>query len=45
MRDERGGWNENEKFAWTSLFWVGFSDLYVRLVTSGVITDLSTWGN
>jgi len=27
-------------WAWISLFWVGFSDLYVRLCTSGVIHDL-----
>jgi len=26
-------------FAWLSLFWVGFSDLYVRLCSMGVITD------
>jgi hypothetical protein len=26
-------------FAWMSLFWVGFTDLYVRLCASGVITD------
>jgi hypothetical protein len=32
-------------FAWASLFWVGFSDLYVRLVSMGVITDLNTWGS
>jgi hypothetical protein len=30
-------------FAWLSLFWVGFSDFYVRMVASGVITDLNTW--
>lgn len=33
----------NEKhmrFAWFSLFWVGFSDVYVRLVSMGVWTDL-----
>jgi len=30
-------------FAWLSLFWVGFSDLYVRLVSMGVIRDLNTW--
>lgn len=29
--------------AWVSLFWVGFSDLYVRLCSMGVITDLNTW--
>ena len=27
-------------WAWISLFWVGFSDLYVRLVSMGIITDL-----
>lgn len=32
-------------FAWISLFWVGFTDLYVRLVSMGVITDLNTWGS
>jgi hypothetical protein len=31
-------------FAWLSLIWVGLSDVYVRLVASGVITDLNTWG-
>lgn len=29
--------------AWMSLFWVGFTDVYVRLVSTGVITDLNTW--
>lgn len=28
------------EWAWLSLFWVGFADLYVRLVSMGVITDL-----
>jgi hypothetical protein len=27
-------------WAWASLFWVGFADLYIRLVARGVITDL-----
>jgi hypothetical protein len=31
------------RFAWFSLFWVGFTDLYVRLVSMGVIRDLNTW--
>lgn len=30
-------------FAWLSLFWVGFTDLYVRLVSMGVITDWNSW--
>jgi hypothetical protein len=32
------------EFAWVSLFWVGLTDIYVRLVSMGVITDLNTWG-
>ena len=31
-------------FAWLSLFWVGFTDVYVRLVSMGVIADPNTWG-
>ena len=31
-------------FAWLSLFWVGFTDFYIRMVSMGYITDLSTWG-
>ena len=31
-------------FAWVSLFWVAFSDFYVRMVSMGVWTDLNTWG-
>ena len=30
-------------FAWVSLFWVAFSDIYVRLVSMGIIRDLNTW--
>jgi hypothetical protein len=30
-------------FAWASLFWVAFTDIYVRLVSMGVIRDLNTW--
>lgn len=30
-------------FAWVSLFWVGFSDFYVRMVSMGIWRDLSTW--
>ena len=26
-------------FAWLSLFWVGFSDVYVRLCSMGIWTD------
>jgi hypothetical protein len=31
-------------FAWISLFWVGFSDVYVRLCSMGVIRDLRIFG-
>ncbi len=30
-------------FAWLSLFWVVFTDVYIQLVSRGVITDLNTW--
>jgi hypothetical protein len=34
-------WNENHMlWAWLSLFWVAFADLYVRLVSMGVIHDI-----
>jgi hypothetical protein len=37
--------NQRHKlFAWCSLVWVGFTDFYVRMVSSGVITDWNTWG-
>jgi hypothetical protein len=45
-----GGWKRatwfNERhmqFAWVSLIWVMVTDLYVRLVSMGVIKDLNTW--
>jgi hypothetical protein len=28
------------EWAWISLIWVGFTDLYIRLVSMGIITDL-----
>jgi len=30
--------------AWTSLGWVMFTDIYVRLVSMGIWRDLNTWG-
>jgi hypothetical protein len=30
-------------FAWVSLIWVALTDVYVRLVSMGVITDPNTW--
>ena len=45
-----GGWRRatwfNERhmqFAWMSLFSVMLTDVYIRLVSHGVITDLNTW--
>ena len=32
------------QFAWLSLYWILFADVYVRLVSMGMITDLNTWG-
>jgi len=32
------------RFAWLSLFWVAASDVYVRLVSMGIIHDFNTWG-
>lgn len=31
------------ELAWASLIWVGLTDLYVRLLSMGVIKDLNTW--
>jgi hypothetical protein len=30
-------------FAWLSLFWVAFTDVYISLISRGVISDLNTW--
>ena len=47
-----GAWKKatwfNERhmqFAWASLLWVMVTDVYVRLVSMGVIKDLNTWGS
>jgi len=34
----------HEMFAWVSLIWIMVADIYVRMVSMGVITDLNTWG-
>lgn len=41
----RASWlNERHMvFAWMSLLWVAFSDVYVRLVSLGIWRDLNTW--
>jgi hypothetical protein len=31
------------QFAWASLIWVMVTDVYVRLISIGVIHDLNTW--
>jgi hypothetical protein len=37
--------NEKHQFwAWASMLWVWFTDIYIRLVCMGVIPDLNTWG-
>jgi hypothetical protein len=33
------------QLAWLSLFWVGFTDFYVWMVSAGHVHDLSTWSN
>ena len=32
-------------WAWISMIWVAFTDIYVRMVSKGHWIDLSTWGN
>ena len=37
--------NEHHMFwAWVSMIWVGFTDVYVRMVSMGVWKDYNTWG-
>ena len=45
-----GAWKKvtflNERhqiFAWCSLIWVGFTDVYIRMVSMGIWHDISTW--
>jgi hypothetical protein len=39
-------WNYSHRgWAWISLVWIVFTDLYIRLVANGHITDYNTWGN
>jgi len=38
--------NENHMFwAWVSMIWVGFTDLYIRMVSMGYWHDFNTWGH
>ena len=32
-------------FAWISMIWVGWTGIYVRLVSQGTIPDFNTWGS
>ena len=32
-------------WAWASMIWVAFADIYVRMVSKGYWLDLNTWGN
>lgn len=34
---------KHQQWAWASLIWVAWTDIYVRLVSSGVLTDYNTW--
>jgi hypothetical protein len=42
---KRATWfNErHQQFAWASLLWVMLTDVYIRLLSTGVIKDLNTW--
>ena len=37
--------SRHQLWAWCSLLWVGFTDVYVRMVSMGVWHDINTWGN
>jgi hypothetical protein len=38
-------WNaKHREFAWFSLVWIVFTDIYIRLVANGHINDPNTWG-
>jgi len=42
--DRVSAWNVNHRlYAWTSLVFIVFTDLYIRLVANNVITDPNTW--
>jgi hypothetical protein len=34
---------KHQMWAWFSLIWVAWADIYVRLVSKGIITDWNTW--
>jgi len=42
--DRVTAWNINHRlWAWSSLVWIVFTDLYIRLVANDVISDPNTW--
>lgn len=42
--DRVSAWNESHRtWAWASLMWIVFTDVYIRLVANGHITDPNTW--
>jgi len=42
--DRVSAWNERHRFwAWSSLVWIVLTDVYIRLVANGHITDPNTW--
>ncbi len=42
--DRVSAWNESHRtWAWASLIWIVFTDVYIRLVANGHITDPNTW--
>jgi hypothetical protein len=43
--DRVTSWNENHRlWAWSSLVWIVFCDIYIRLVANGNVNDPNTWG-
>jgi hypothetical protein len=42
--DRVSSWNTNHRlYAWSSLVWIAFTDVYIRLVANGHLTDPNTW--
>ena len=32
-------------WAWISMIWVAFTDIYIRMLASGYWVDINTWTN
>jgi hypothetical protein len=42
--DRVSAWNTNHRlYAWSSLVWIAFTDVYIRLVANGNLHDPNTW--